>query len=166
MARNLDRRSVICGGCAAMVAACTPRAPVGSPTGSTGETGDTGDGTAQTSDASPCEQQVVEPGGAGWTALPLADYPDLAEVGGWYGVTAGGRSLVVAHAFEGCYVAIERACAHEGEPIDYVPSRAQFVCPRHGAIYDLQGDKVAGPQPTGLAVFPCGRDGDTVWVLA
>ncbi len=56
------------------------------------------------------------------------------------------------------------ACAHEGVPIDLRPSRGQFVRPRHGAIYDWQGEKVAGPQPGGLPAYPCGRVGDSVFI--
>ena len=161
MARGFDRRTFICGGCALTLAACAvpPPGPL-----------DTGAGTADTDttppiDGYPCGQEI-DPGGAGWTALPLSEYPDLADVGGWYPVTVGGTEIIVAQGVEGCYTAIVRACAHEGVAINYVPARQQFVCPRHGAVYDLAGDKVSGPQPRGLDHFPCGREGDTVWVRA
>lgn len=166
MALGFSRREVLAGGCAAMgLAACdgNPGVPAPTPRDTsdpwpTGGATDTGTGADQ-----PCVD-AVQPGAAGWTGFPLADYPDLEVVGGWYGVTAGGRSLVLAHVIDGCYVAIDRACAHEGVPIDYRPDRGQFVCPRHGAIYDWFGEKVAGPQPDGLPTHPAGRDGDTVWV--
>ena len=74
------------------------------------------------------------------------------------------REIVVAHVEEGCYSAILRACTHEGVAINYRPERFQFVCPRHGAIYAVDGTKVAGPQPAGLPVYPAAREGDTIWV--
>lgn len=163
MAKGFDRRQVLCGGCAVVVAGCGPHGAVPFPTGETGTSGVDPGGSSAVADAYPCDQ-VIDPGGAGWTGLSLAEYPDLAEVGGWYGVSVGGAEIVVAQADEGCYVAIERACAHEGVPINYDPVLKRFTCPRHGAVYDLQGEKVSGPQPTGLPVYPCGRDGDTVWV--
>lgn len=167
MARSFDRRWLLARGCAAIsLAACTGKPPAEGPedTGepATGSPGDDDDTTAP-ADTYPCNQQI-SPGGPGWEALPLADWPDLAEVGGWYGVTIGGTEIIVAHIEQDCYTAILRACTHEGQAIDYSPQRRQFVCPRHAAIYDEDGDKVAGPQPAGLPVFPCGRDGDTVWV--
>ncbi|MEQ1572585.1 MAG: Rieske (2Fe-2S) protein [Myxococcota bacterium] len=162
MAKTFDRRSLLCAGCSAFAAACGPRDIVAFPTGVTGDTAG-GPPPIVPSEGYPCDQ-TIDPGGPGWFGLSLAEYPDLAQVGGWYGVSVGGENLVVAHAIDGCYAAIRRACAHEGVAIVYSPSRAQFTCPAHGAVYDLQGDKVAGPQPTGLPVFPCGRDGDTIWV--
>jgi Rieske Fe-S protein len=159
MATSFDRRAFLCAGCSVMATACGVPALDAAPTfGDTGTSGTEPTDTGPAPPEYPCGQ-VIEAGGAGWTGLPLADYPDLAEVGGWYGV----GSLIIVHALEGCYVAMDRACSHEGILVNYKPDRAQFVCPQHGAIYDLQGDKVAGPQPTGLPVYPCGRVGDTIW---
>jgi nitrite reductase/ring-hydroxylating ferredoxin subunit len=164
MAKGFDRRRFICGGCALTLAACAPPPPGPLDTAGT-TTGDTDTTTTSSITGYPCDQ-TIDAGGAGWTALPLSEYPDLADVGGWYPVTVGGNQIIVAHAVEGCYSAIVRACAHEGALINYVPARQQYVCPRHGAVYDLAGDKVSGPQPRGLQHFPCGREGDTVWVRA
>jgi nitrite reductase/ring-hydroxylating ferredoxin subunit/predicted small lipoprotein YifL len=171
MARHFDRRWLLARGCAAVslsgsaaamaLSACAEKGPLVYPD-ATGDTSDP-EGSSPPTDTYPCHQPIT-PGGAGWTELPLAEYPDLEAVGGWYPVTAGGTEIVVAHIEEGCYTAILRACAHEGVAIDYVPARGQFVCPQHGAIYDEDGEKVGGPAPTGLPVYPCGREGDSVWV--
>jgi Rieske Fe-S protein len=164
MADPIDRRSfLICSGCAAFAAACHAPEIVPFPTGETGAgSTDPGGSGAGTASDYPCNQ-TIDPGGAGWTALSLSDYPDLAQVGGWYG-SPGGLNIVVAQAEDGCYAAISRPCAHQGALINYNPDRKVFQCPLHGAVYDLKGHKVSGPQPTGLPVYPCGRDGDTVWV--
>lgn len=163
MAKDFDRRWLLSRGCAmAALVSCAGDSTGTKP--STGDSSPTGDDDDTTpTDTYPCNQ-TIDAGGAGWEALPLSQYPDLETVGGWYGVTIGGSEIVVAHIEEGCYSAILRACAHEGVAIDYVPSRGQFVCPLHGAVYDEDGNKVAGPAPTGLPVYPCGRDGDTIWV--
>ncbi len=170
MARGFDRRAVLRGGCAMWAVGCagptatTPTDDRPDDTGTTppGHSAATTD-TEPSIDGYPCDQ-AIDGAAAGWTELPLSEYPDLAEVGGWYGVTVGGRELVVAHVVEGCYTAMDRACAHEGRFIDYRPERLQFVCPLHGAIYAPDGTKVAGPQPTGLPVHPCGRVGDVILV--
>ncbi len=169
--RGPNRRELICGGCALLAAGCAspgidPAADrVADITANDTASGD--NSSSPTSDPSgagyPCGQ-TLEPGASGWTELPLASYPELGAVGGWVAVTVSGREIVVAHVETDCFVAMLRACAHEGVAIDYHPDRYQFVCPLHGAVYDWQGDKVSGPQPTGLPVYPVGADGGSVWV--
>jgi cytochrome b6-f complex iron-sulfur subunit len=167
MADVPSRREVICSGCALLATGCQPDSPPAVVSG-TGDTANPWTGSITDTDTEgdpyPCEQDI-SPGAGGWTELSLAQYPDLEQVGGWVATSAGGREIIVAHVEQDCYVAILRACAHEGVPIDYRPERWQFVCPRHGAIYGWAGEKVAGPQPGGLPVYPVGRDGNSIWVL-
>lgn len=163
MARDFSRRTFVCGGCALLTTACSPPTPGTSP--DPDPTADTAGDTPSdpgTDEVYPCGQQV--PTAPDRLELPLASYPDLAEVGGWYAVSSSAGELVVAHVLPGCYVAIERACTHEGVPVDYSPSRGQFTCPRHGAVYGVQGEKVSGPQPTGLPVYPVAREQDSIWI--
>jgi Rieske Fe-S protein len=170
MSVGFTRRQAVCGGCAWAIAGCTsPGVPAdgGNVTDDPGTTPPSDSGTTPPTDALPCDGVVAQPGSPAWFPLPLADYPDLAEVGGWYGIVVGGRNIVVAHVEDGCYVAIDRACTHEGELVNYNPSRGdygQFVCPRHGAVYDLDGTRVSGPAPLDLPGHPAALDGDTVWV--
>lgn len=160
MSHEVSRRAFVCGGCAA-VAGCQVT-HVNVPTqGGSGDTGETGGPTTAPLDY-PCGQAV--PQGSGRVSVSLTSNPALAQVGGWIAIQAGGRTLVVAQPFEDCFVAMDRACSHEGVPVNYRPERGQFVCPEHGAIYALDGSKVAGPQPTGLSVYPIAREGDTVWI--
>ena len=166
MAKGFSRREFVCGGCAVVAVGCAPKGNYVEPTDETGNpwanTDPTNGTTDTTANGYPCTQTVTASG----TELPLSQYPDLNTVGGWYAVGSGAGELVVAHVSQGCYVAILRACAHEGVAINYEAGRGQFTCPRHGAVYDWQGDKVAGPQPGGLPVYPCGKIGNSVWVQA
>jgi nitrite reductase/ring-hydroxylating ferredoxin subunit len=172
MAVGFTRREALCGGCAWGVVACSGDTTDGMffPPPETSDSTplpDTGEPTG--TDLLPCDDVSVQPGAPGWVSFPIASYPDLAIVGGWYAVTAGGRSIIVACVETDCYVAIDRPCAHEGEPINYVASRGpygQFVCPRHGAVYAIDGSKVSGPQLTGLPTYAAGLSGDAVWVNA
>ncbi len=171
MARGFDRRRFLGGGCALFTMSCVAQSQREDSVAPDADTDTDADTDADTDTDTtepptyPCGQ-TIDPGGAGWQELPLASWPDLAEVGGWYEVDAGGRALVVAHVTDGCYSAIFRACSHQGTSIAYKPDRGQYVCPNHGAIYAADGEAVSGPQPTGLPVFPCGRVGDSVWVQA
>ncbi len=172
MPHGFDRRTFLRGGCSLVLTGCALKA---SDTGSAARTdsgGTTTDPTTSTTTtttttppppAYPCGQSLAL-GGAGWYALALADWPDLADVGGWYAVDVGGMGLVIAHVEAGCYSAIVRACSHQGTSIEYRPDRGEYVCPNHGAIYAADGEAVSGPQPSGLPVFPCGRDGESIWV--
>jgi cytochrome b6-f complex iron-sulfur subunit len=167
MALGFDRRRFLRASCALLAAGCgRPEDDRASDSSDTdpAETAleETGGDTVPV-ELYPCGQEVSA-GAAGWAELPLAQWPDLGVVGGWYPVDLAGVALVVAQVEEGCYAAIARACAHEGAPIEYHPDRGQFVCPRHGAIYAADGEAVAGPQPSGLPVYPCGRVGESVWV--
>jgi Rieske Fe-S protein len=166
---GFTRRQAVCGGCALAIAGCaTPEGTDGGGTG-TDDDGTSPSDTDMTTvhDGLPCDGVVADPGAPDWFGFPLVDFPDLEEVGGWYGATAGGRTIVVAHVEEGCYVAIDRACTHEGELVNYNATRGehgQFVCPRHGAVYDIDGSRVSGPAPADLPGHPAALDGDTVWV--
>jgi Rieske Fe-S protein len=43
------------------------------------------------------------------------------------------------------YVAISTRCAHLGCPVRWVPASERFICPCHGGVYDLQGQRTGGP---------------------
>jgi Rieske Fe-S protein len=38
-------------------------------------------------------------------------------------------------------------CPHLGCPINWHPDQSQFVCPCHGALFDAEGRRTAGPPP-------------------
>jgi len=158
-ARPLSRR-IFCAGCAA-AAACAPGETVffGADSGDTGAADDPEETTLR---EQVCAQPM--PTGSSRVALPLSDYPALATAGGSVAIASPEGEVVVARVAADCVVAVLRACTHEGVAIDYVASREQFVCPRHGAVYDWDGSKVSGPQPRGLPTWPADIDGDTIYV--
>ena len=51
------------------------------------------------------------------------------------------------------WVAISTRCAHLGCPVRWVPAAERFICPCHGGVYDLQGERVGGPPPRPLDRF-------------
>lgn len=169
----IDRRSLLCGGCAAFsLAACGDRNFV---------TDDPGSGTDDTSGPGPdpvlpdyehpldnpnypCDQPV-EVDGEGWGGFDVTVRTELQTVGGWIPATKpSGFQYIVAHVEEGCYVAVARRCTHQGALVAYDPGRGQFVCPLHASVFDPDGTVVGGPAPLDLEVFFAGRVGDTVWV--
>jgi nitrite reductase/ring-hydroxylating ferredoxin subunit len=156
MTNDLDRRRFLaCAACGALASACGTPSVVPFPTAETGATGLGGD-TSPGDAGYPCNQ-TIDPTGPGWQAVDCAD---LDQVGG----SCFFDGMIIARAEEDCYSAVSAYCAHQGAQLYYDPDRQVFKCPLHGAVYDLTGGKVSGPQPTGIEAFPCGRVGDTVWV--
>ena len=43
------------------------------------------------------------------------------------------------------YIAISSRCAHLGCPVRWVDAAERFICPCHGGVYDLRGQRVGGP---------------------
>lgn len=49
---------------------------------------------------------------------------------------ADGRGSFLIHLGNGKWVACERACTHQGVPVNYDPTTGHLVCPAHGATFD------------------------------
>lgn len=160
MSEDVSRRALVCGGCAVIAGCQVTHVTVPPPRTTTGDSGDPV--TTDKPTSYPCGQSV--PTASDRISLALSDYPALAEVGGAVSINAGGRAVIVARPFEDCFVAMARACTHQGVLIDYRPDRAQFVCPEHGAVYALDGTKVSGPQPRDLPVYQAALDGDVLHI--
>jgi Rieske Fe-S protein len=43
------------------------------------------------------------------------------------------------------FIAITSRCAHLGCPVRWVAAAERFICPCHGGVYDLLGQRVGGP---------------------
>jgi len=160
---NERRVFVKAGLCWALVTACERR-NLGAPiVGGTDTAGSVDDDDPQDSDAGTsytCDAVAED----SWAELSLEDYPELAEVGGWVTLSIRGTEIVVAQVEDGCFVAMKRACSHEGEAIEYRHDRLQMICPRHGATYALDGTVRAGPAPRDLEVYDAAQEGDSIWV--
>lgn len=173
-----SRRQLICQGCAwaatGLAAGCAVGGVGGGPNGGGGtqdgtDPVDTGsdDPFATTEGSTGIDAAcavAAEPGGAGWAELPLDTFPELDVVGGWVQTNVGGVTLNVAHIEDGCFVAMETRCTHEGAEVTYRPDRQQFVCTLHGAVYVADGEPIAGPTSVALATYPAARAGGSVWV--
>lgn len=63
----------------------------------------------------------------------------------------GNGAILVEHKADDSYNAISGICTHQGCVVsDFDGSNNVFVCPCHGSRFDLNGNVVQGPAPSGL----------------
>ncbi len=159
----ISRRDLLAACPGLVCAACAGHGPANPQTTSRTDTGvpDTAPPTTTTSSTLPC---LVAPGTEvdGWFPIPLATVPELTVDGGFAYVDPDTRRLLVARIAPDCYVALDRACTHQGVPIVFEEGR--LVCPAHGSVFALDGEVVGGPAPVPLATYPVGLVADVLWV--
>jgi cytochrome b6-f complex iron-sulfur subunit len=78
-------------------------------------------------------------------SINISQHPELASVGGVALVSIGGAPLAIVRTSTTAFIALSRVCPHQGGTIGESGNR--FVCPVHGATFDLNGNWVGG-QPT------------------
>jgi len=92
---------------------------------------------------------ATEANAASRLKVKLSKYPSLKRVGGVATVGAlSGRQVAVVRVSKKQYVALDRTCPHAGAIVS--ASGGGWTCPAHGSRFDLDGDRVSGPTPTGL----------------
>ena len=94
----------------------------------------------------------VAPDSESSNTIRLADHPALGSVGGVAYVTLGEVSLAVVRTGGSSFVALSRACPHQGALVD--ATGAGFTCPRHGAQFSTTGEWLGGRQTTNLVSYP------------
>ena len=94
-----------------------------------------GAGTDSTAPSVPANSQIN-----------VGNYPTLANVGGVALVSFGNAPVAIVRVSATSFLALSRVCPHQGGTIGESGNR--FVCPVHGATFDLNGNWIGG-QPTG-----------------
>lgn len=84
-------------------------------------------------------------------ALVLKDHKELEKIGGWKVVENGAEKLIIARTDTNSFVACSAICTHKGCEVEYAHADKIFICPCHGARFDLQGNVVKGPAKKPLA---------------
>jgi len=92
----------------------------------------------------------------GAVRLPVRNYPQLAQPGGYLKVQAEGAPgagvIYVLALDDRSYAAVSPICAHLGCTVNIEGPR--LVCPCHGSTYDRSGGLLRGPAQRGLVRFP------------
>lgn len=81
--------------------------------------------------------------------LTSPTYSGLTTIGGY----AYSGSILVAHIKDGSYIALSKACTHEGSTVQYVASSNYVYCPNHGARFSTTGAVTQGPASHALTQY-------------
>ncbi|MDR6564000.1 MULTISPECIES: Rieske (2Fe-2S) protein [unclassified Arcicella] len=81
--------------------------------------------------------------------LSSASFADLKTNG--KAIVSG--DVIVARTKTGTYIAVAKACTHEGTTISFEPDNNRFNCPNHGSNFDLTGKVLNGPAVSPLTQF-------------
>jgi len=80
--------------------------------------------------------------------INVASYPALATVGGVAMVSVSGAPVAIVRTSTTSFIALSRVCPHQGGIVQQSGSR--FVCPVHGATFDLNGQWIGGQRTSSL----------------
>lgn len=78
-------------------------------------------------------------------------------------VQLGSQAAVVVRDRTG-FRAFSAVCTHLGCLVKWDPSRKEFLCPCHAAVFDANGAVVSGPPPAPLPELKVSEVGDKVYV--
>ncbi|MFB0537108.1 MAG: ubiquinol-cytochrome c reductase iron-sulfur subunit [Anaerolineae bacterium] len=81
------------------------------------------------------------------TAGKVEDFP----VGS---VTAFRQGQFYLAHLEGGFLALYRVCPHLGCIVPWSEEQQRFECPCHAAVFNMEGEVLAGPPPRPLDLFP------------
>ncbi|MEI8279787.1 MAG: Rieske (2Fe-2S) protein [Bacteroidota bacterium] len=110
---------------------------------------------------SSCTKQAIAGPSANFT-LDLTNSANAAlrSVGG----SVVNSGVIVICTAANTYVALQQSCTHQGCGLGYDTSLRQLVCPCHGGRFDLNGNVVTGPPPSGLQKYTVTVSGTTITV--
>jgi Rieske Fe-S protein len=137
----------------------------GGGTGGSGSTGGTTTGGLSCTPTTSCAAA-----NANTLVLALADYPELAYVGGSVALTDARyrdpycrlHGLVIIRTSATEFSAVSSSCTHQCCTVSNTGT--ELFCPCHGSIFDYQGNVLRGPAPRALPTIPVCFDGCSIFV--
>ena len=90
------------------------------------------------------------------TQVNVGNYPSLANVGGVALVSLGGSPAAIVRTGTSSFLALSRICPHQGGIVNQSSSR--WVCPVHGATFDLNGTWIGGQRTSSLHQYATSYD--------
>jgi nitrite reductase/ring-hydroxylating ferredoxin subunit len=90
------------------------------------------------------------------STIDVNNYPSLANVGGVAMVTLGSAPVAIVRTGSTSFLALSRICLHQGGIVQLANN--DFVCPVHGATYDLSGKWIGGQRAPSLHQYSTSYD--------
>ena len=135
-----NRRTVLAGAGAGVVAALTAGCSGGSPGSTSAAPSTSSDGGASNGSALP-------------SGRPLAKLSDISVGSAVSAESPDGKPIVIAQPHAGEAMAFSAVCTHMGCIV--APAGKQLNCPCHGSVYDAStGQVLNGPAPRALPPYP------------
>ena len=69
--------------------------------------------------------------------------------------------IIVARTRAGDFLALAKACTHQGTTVDFVPEKTSFNCSNHGSNFDFAGKVTNGPAAAALKSYTATFDSKT-----
>jgi Rieske Fe-S protein len=88
--------------------------------------------------------------------INVGDFPTLANVGGVAVMALGGAPVAIVRTGTSTFLALSRVCTHQGGIVEQSGNR--WVCPVHGATYDLNGNWIGGQRTSSLHQYTTAYD--------
>jgi nitrite reductase/ring-hydroxylating ferredoxin subunit len=93
------------------------------------------------------------------SSIDVNNYPALANVGGVAMVTLGSAPVAIVRSGTSSFLALSRVCPHQGGIVQLANN--DFVCPVHGATYNLSGQWIGGQRASSLHQYATSYDPTT-----
>lgn len=107
-----------------------------------------------------CSKDTAGPGNINFTLdLTQSSNSALGTVGGH----VISNNVYVTRTGTSSFLALYLSCTHEGAIVNL--SGQQFVCPRHGATFALNGDVTGGPASSNLAHCSVTQSGQILTII-
>lgn len=80
-----------------------------------------------------------------------------------FNVSGQSKPVIVIRKSSTEVLALSSACTHQGNEVN-LPAGNTMTCPVHGSVFDLDGNRISGPAPSGtrLAVVVSKLEGDKI----
>jgi cytochrome b6-f complex iron-sulfur subunit len=90
------------------------------------------------------------------STIDVNNYSSLANIGGVAMVTLGSAPVAIVRTGSTSFLALSRICLHQGGIVQLANN--DFVCPVHGATYDLSGKWIGGQRAPSLHQYNTSYD--------
>lgn len=96
-----------------------------------------------------CGEEDVDPDVDFTLDLTAAENSVLLNAGG----SLGKNGVIIARIQGDEFVALRRACTHEGTDVNYQSNKQNFRCPNHGSEFSKSGSVQIGPASKPLKMY-------------